>query len=59
MVNVTISLGDDITVTIIAIRGERVRLGINAPHHIPVHRKEVYDAVQHEVQKQVDDNCEA
>jgi len=42
----TIIIGDDIEITIVDIRGERVRLGINAPAHIPVHRKEVYDAIK-------------
>ena len=42
----TIVIGDDIEVTIVDIRGDKVRLGINAPKSIPVHRKEVYDEVQ-------------
>ena len=44
----TIIIGDDIEITIVDIRGEKVRLGINAPHHIPVHRKEVYEAIKRE-----------
>ena len=44
----TIMIGDDIEITIVDIRGDKVRLGINAPTHIPVHRKEVYDAIQAE-----------
>ena len=43
--NEIIMIGDDIEITIVDIRGEKVRLGINAPSHIPVHRKEVYDAI--------------
>ena len=46
--NETIMIGDDIEITIVDIRGEKVRLGINAPAHIPVHRKEVYDAIKRE-----------
>ena len=44
----TIMIGDDIEITIVDIRGEKVRLGINAPAEIPVHRKEVYDAIKRE-----------
>ncbi len=44
----TIIIGDDIEITIVDVRGEKVRLGINAPAHIPVHRKEVYDAIKRE-----------
>jgi carbon storage regulator len=44
----TIMIGDDIEITIVDIRGDRVRLGITAPATIPVHRKEVYDAIQRE-----------
>ena len=43
-----IMIGDDIEITVVDIRGEKVRLGINAPPHIPVHRKEVYDAIKRE-----------
>ncbi len=44
----TIMIGDDVEITIVDIRGDKVRLGITAPPHIPVHRKEVYDAIQAE-----------
>ncbi|HAO64452.1 TPA: carbon storage regulator [Candidatus Taylorbacteria bacterium] len=44
----TIMIGDDIEITIVDIRGDKVRLGINAPATIPVHRKEVYEAIQRE-----------
>ncbi len=44
----TIMIGDDIEITIVDIRGDKVRVGINAPKHISVHRKEVYDAIQQE-----------
>jgi carbon storage regulator len=44
----TIMIGDDVEITVVDIRGEKVRLGINAPPHIPVHRKEVYDAIRQE-----------
>ena len=44
----TIMIGDDIEITIVDIRGDKVRLGINAPAEIPVHRKEVYEAIKRE-----------
>ncbi len=44
----TIMIGDDIEITIVDIRGDKVRLGITAPTQIPVHRKEVYEAIKRE-----------
>ena len=44
----TIMIGDDIEVTVVDIRGDKVRLGITAPREIAVHRKEVYDAIRRE-----------
>ncbi len=42
----TIMIGDDIELTVVDIRGDKVRLGIKAPTRIAVHRKEVYDAIK-------------
>jgi sRNA-binding carbon storage regulator CsrA len=39
-------IGDDITITIVDIRGDKVRLGVEAPQEVPVHRSEVYDAIR-------------
>ncbi|MEM1166944.1 MAG: carbon storage regulator CsrA [Planctomycetota bacterium] len=44
----TIMIGDDIEVTLVDIRGDKVRLGINAPTRIAVHRKEVWEAIKAE-----------
>ena len=44
----TIMIGDTIEVTIVDIRGDKVRLGITAPARVPVHRREVYDAIKRE-----------
>ena len=44
----SIIIGDDIVVTIVDIRGDKVRLGINAPNHITVHRQEIYEAIKRE-----------
>lgn len=44
----SIMIGDDVEITIVDVRGDKVRLGITAPTNIPVHRREVYDAIQRE-----------
>jgi carbon storage regulator len=41
-------IGDDVEITIVDVRGDKVRLGITAPKNIPVHRREIYDAIQRE-----------
>lgn len=46
----SIIIGEDIVITIVDIRGEKVRLGISAPAHVPVHRKEVFEAIKREKQ---------
>lgn len=47
----SIMIGDDVVVTIVDIRGDKVRLGIDAPQDIPVHRQEVYEAIKRENRK--------
>jgi len=42
----TIMIGDDIELTVVDIRGDKVRIGVKAPSNVPVHRKEVYDAIR-------------
>ncbi|MCM3024046.1 carbon storage regulator CsrA [Heyndrickxia ginsengihumi] len=44
----SIKIGDDIEITIAAIQGEQVKIGISAPKHIEIHRKEVYMDIQQE-----------
>jgi len=46
--NESIIIGDDVEITIVDVRGDKVRLGINAPKKISVHRKEIYDIIQNE-----------
>jgi carbon storage regulator len=47
----TIMIGDDVELTIVDIRGDKVRIGIKAPATVAVHRKEVYDAIRQENQQ--------
>jgi len=44
----SIMIGDDVEIIIVDVRGDKVRLGITAPKEIPVHRREIYDAIQKE-----------
>ncbi|MBN1854921.1 MAG: carbon storage regulator CsrA [Pirellulales bacterium] len=44
--NESIVINDDITIVVVEIRGDKVRLGVDAPKEIPVHRNEVYEAIQ-------------
>ncbi len=50
----SIIIGDNIEITIVDVRGDKVRLGINAPKTVSVHRKEIYDAIQREKKKNDD-----
>lgn len=47
----SIYIGDDIIVTIVDVRGDRVRLGIQAPPNVSVHRQEIYEAIVREKQR--------
>lgn len=46
--NESIQIGDDIEIKIIAIEGDQIKIGIEAPRHIDIHRKEIYVAIQEE-----------
>ena len=45
-VNEKLMVGDDVTVTVLSISGNQVRIGVNAPRHVPVHREEIYEKVK-------------
>ena len=47
----TIVIGDNIRITIVDVRGDKVRVGIDAPREVAVHREEIYDAIQRELTK--------
>ena len=47
----SIYIGDDIIVTVVDIRGDRVRIGVQAPHNVSVHRQEIYEAIKNSSQK--------
>ena len=47
----SIMIGDNVEITIVDVRGNKVRLGINAPREVAVHRKEIYLAIQKEKQQ--------
>ncbi|MEM6329254.1 MAG: carbon storage regulator CsrA [Planctomycetota bacterium] len=47
----SIIIGDNVVITVVDVRGDKVRLGIDAPVEIPVHRREVYEAIQRENQR--------
>lgn len=49
----SIMIGDDIEISILSIEGDQVKLGINAPKHVDIHRKEVYLAIQEANQEAV------
>jgi carbon storage regulator len=47
-INETLMVGDDVRVTVLGVNGSQVRIGVQAPRHIPVHRQEIYEKIKKE-----------
>jgi carbon storage regulator len=46
----TVMIGDDVTITVLGVKGNQVRVGINAPKNVAVHREEIYERIKREQQ---------
>ncbi|OCG07570.1 carbon storage regulator [Gilliamella sp. wkB178] len=53
----TLIIGDDVVITILGVKGNQVRIGINAPKEVSIHREEIYNRI-HQTQDKIDDMSE-
>lgn len=54
-----IVINDEVVLTVVEIRGDKVRLGVDAPQNVPIHRQEVYEAIQRELAGKTEDSTDS
>ena len=55
----TLMVGDEVTVTVLGVKGNQVRIGVNAPKHVSVHREEIYERIRAEQQAEPESPSQA